>query len=200
MGDPVCFHHKFCDDLYISLVKICMIPSSIEDKECIKKFLESKDNSYFEHLYNAYFEYTYYIVKKYNSNREDIKDILQNAWTKTYYKLETFRGGSTFKTWLTKICLNESYNFHAKHKKHLTFDDSYIDLHNSFSHINIKKIDVTILLSSLSKIDRELLLMKYIHGYSYEELSEIHKVGLSAIKMKIKRIKDSLIAHHSSKK
>ncbi|KKO52470.1 RNA polymerase sigma factor [Paenibacillus sp. DMB20] len=50
--------------------------------------------------------YAYAITK----NRELAKDIAQEAFIKAYYKIHTFRGQSSFKTWLFAITRNLALN------------------------------------------------------------------------------------------
>ncbi len=39
-------------------------------------------------------------------NREDGEDALQDAFLKAYWRIETFKGQSSFSTWLTRIVIN----------------------------------------------------------------------------------------------
>src|SRR5690554_312212 len=51
-------------------------------------------------------KYAYMITK----NREQAKDIAQEVFIKAYYHLNTFRGQSSFKTWLFAITRNMAFN------------------------------------------------------------------------------------------
>ena len=43
-------------------------------------------------------------------NREDAKDASQEAFIRAYRKLDTFRGNSSFKTWMLRVAMNVSLN------------------------------------------------------------------------------------------
>jgi len=55
-------------------------------------------------------------------NREDAEDILQEAFIQAFRRLDTFRGESSFGTWLKKIVINRCLDFLKKRK--LSFMDS----------------------------------------------------------------------------
>ena len=46
--------------------------------------------------------------------------------------------------------------------------------------------------AKLDPLQREVFLMKYVEGMSYEEISLITGVGVSALKMRVKRACDAL--------
>jgi RNA polymerase sigma-70 factor (ECF subfamily) len=53
-------------------------------------------------------------------------------------------------------------------------------------------MDVTKMLETLDDEDRALVVLKYAEGYSYEELSAIFDLSVSACKMRISRARDKL--------
>jgi RNA polymerase sigma-70 factor (ECF subfamily) len=53
-------------------------------------------------------------------NEEDAVDLSQEAWIKGWQRLEQFQGGSTFTTWMTRICINLCLDHLRKQKRHRT--------------------------------------------------------------------------------
>lgn len=53
------------------------------------------------------------------SNIQDAEDIVQDTYLKVFEKLDTFRGDSSFKTWVFTIAMNQSKNHLAKQNKWL---------------------------------------------------------------------------------
>ena len=47
-------------------------------------------------------------------DREDAKDASQEAFIRAYRKLDTFRGRSTFRTWILRVAINVSLNEHSR--------------------------------------------------------------------------------------
>ncbi len=50
-------------------------------------------------------------------NEHDAEDVTQNACMKAWMYLDKFRGVSAFSTWLTRIAINESYNYMEKQRR-----------------------------------------------------------------------------------
>jgi len=53
-------------------------------------------------------------------------------------------------------------------------------------------IDLAQILDALDETDRAMLILKYAEGHSYEELSEMFTLSVSACKMRIKRSRERL--------
>ncbi len=56
------------------------------------------------------------------------------------------------------------------------------------------KLDLMQMLDTLDEEDRALLILKYAEGHSYEELSEMFDLSISACKMRVSRACDKLQA------
>src|SRR5512133_2730577 len=74
-------------------------------------------------LYNLYSKAMYNLAYRILNNREDAEDILQEAFTECFLKLDTFRFDSTFGAWLKQILVNKCINQIKKRKPLLTFMD-----------------------------------------------------------------------------
>ena len=79
----------------------------ITDNEVIKRILLG-EKELFEILMRRYNQTLYRVIRGYTSSESDIEDIMQEAYLKAYEKLDQFRGGSTFSTWLIRIGMNEA--------------------------------------------------------------------------------------------
>ena len=47
-------------------------------------------------------------------NTTDVDDLLQEALLKVWRHLSTFRSESTFRTWMTRVAINEALNFYRR--------------------------------------------------------------------------------------
>ncbi|MFF2481477.1 RNA polymerase sigma factor [Paenibacillus sp. NPDC058071] len=74
------------------------------------KYIESVGEAELSELMNRYgddvWRYAYAITR----DREQASDIAQEVFIKAYYSLHTFKGRSTFKTWLLTITRNQAIN------------------------------------------------------------------------------------------
>jgi len=124
----------------------------------------------------------------------DAQDLTQEIWVKVYFALDNFRFESRFSTWLSRITINRCINY-LKRRGKLVFSENIEEVENgSLPKIN-HCLDVTKLLSRLSKETKALLTLKYIDGVSYEEIAEVVGIGVSAVKMRIARAKKKLIQY-----
>ena len=59
------------------------------------------------------------------SNHEDANDLAQDAFIKAFQALKSFKGGSSFYTWIYRIAVNKTINFlkQRKNRSHLSLDD-----------------------------------------------------------------------------
>src|SRR5436309_15247142 len=60
-----------------------------------------------------------------NSNHEDANDFAQDAFIKGFHALKSFKGGSSFYTWVYRIAVNKTINFlkQRKNRTQISLDD-----------------------------------------------------------------------------
>ena len=83
------------------------------DIEIIDKVLLGNIQS-FEYIVRKYNPYLYRIGKTYGFEHQDVQDIMQETYVNAYRNLAGFKRESSFRTWLTRIMLNNCY--HKKQK------------------------------------------------------------------------------------
>ena len=129
---------------------------------------------------------------------EDAHDLAQEVFVKVYFALAKFEGRSKFKTWLSSIKVNHCLNFLRKHK-----GKSFVDVHSPALEpepalqtqssaerdlvARTRQEAIQQILDSLPDTLRIPLVMRDVDGYTYQEIAETLDIGLSAVKMRIKR-------------
>jgi len=83
------------------------------DNEVIKKVL-SGERQLYELLIRRFNPFLYRIGRTYNYSHHDTEDLMQETYIQAFYALSKFEGRSSFKTWITRIMLNNCY--HKKQK------------------------------------------------------------------------------------
>lgn len=71
----------------------------------------------FGQLVTAYQDRTYNVVMRMGNSPEDAEEITQEAFLKAFEKIATFKGGSTFYTWLFRIATNLAISRRRRAKK-----------------------------------------------------------------------------------
>ena len=144
-------------------------------------------------------------------NYEDACEIVQDAFVSAYKGIKDFEEKSRFSTWLYTIVLNLSRN-RLKQLKIRSYreefslndpvitDDSQINKEPASGETTIlerlerrdvqQKVQGCI--NSLASEFREALILRDIHGFSYDEISNMLKIPEGTVKSRIFRARDVL--------
>ena len=79
----------------------------------------------YDELVKRYQERIYATVYHMTSNHEDANDLAQESFIKAFQALKSFKGGSSFYTWLYRIAVNKTINFlkQRKNRIHMSLND-----------------------------------------------------------------------------
>jgi len=131
-------------------------------------------------------------------SRTDADDVLQSAFMRAFRNLRKCRDRERFGGWLYQIVINECRTFASRRKRRdqrFVADQEVIDRAttpaNSDSTDTLSE-QVENALARLPADQREAFLLKYVEELSYEEISDVTGVGISALKMRVKRACDGL--------
>ena len=169
-----------------------MLEKDSPDKDLILSFQKTQSNKTFEFIYDRYASFVYRRCLFITDNEADAQDLTQEIWIKVYFALDNFRFESRFSTWLSRITINRCITY-LKKRGRFVFSENIEEIENGSLPKMNHYLDVTKLLSRLSKETKALLTLKYIDGVSYEEIAEVVGIGVSAVKMRIARAKKKLI-------
>lgn len=124
----------------------------------------------------------YYVSKSILSNDEDCKDAIQNTIFKAYKNLGNLREDCYFKTWITRILINECYGIAKTNKRQVPYEDYMMDLKEktNFSEVYIE-------IQNLEEKYRVPFVLHYVEGFSLQEISKMLKTTEAGIKMRLLR-------------
>jgi len=175
----------------------------VEEKQVIEDFLTART----EEAFCALFELTCVRVRRYFLLRgldvATAEDMTQNVFVKVYKEAGQLREADRFYGWLFAIARNEmvSYwrresgpekvEFESLAQRHI---ESLVTEPGVLPAIRIKE-----LLKALDPAERDLVVLRFVEGLSYEELAVALKLPLGTIKWRIfnARKKLSLITRAS---
>lgn len=144
-------------------------------------------------------------------NYEDACEITQDAFVSAYKGIKDFKEKSRFSTWLYTIVLNlsrnrlnqlkiQSYREEFSFNDPVITDDSQINKEPASGETTIlerlerrdvqQKVQGCI--NSLDSEFREVLILRDIHGFSYDEISNMLKIPEGTVKSRIFRARDVL--------
>lgn len=119
------------------------------------------------------------ISLRYLKDRDDAKDVTQEAFIKAFRKLGQFRGDVTFGAWLKRIVINKCIDFlKSRTYDHQSLEEGYLQVaeeekedwkvEDSVSLDQIKEI-----MGTLPEKYRYVLMLYLVEGYDHQEISEI---------------------------
>lgn len=164
----------------------------LNNKEFIEKF-KSRDRETFSRIVEEYSDRLYNLIYKMVLNRDDAKDILQNAFLKAYKAAPSFKGESAVYTYLASIALNEARERFRKERKYIFFDLDIIDSEKEIPDISLEKEKetmkerVNVALGRLPETFREVLVLKDVDGLTLKEIAEMTHITEGGVKARLHR-------------
>lgn len=130
-------------------------------------------------------------------NEHDAKDATQDTLVKIYTKIDSFQEKSKFNTWVQRIATNICMDKFRMNKNDISIEGSEMVLKGN---INVEKeIENKVLLEDLVKQIKLLpdkikavMILRYLHEFSYHEIAESLDLPLNTVKSYLFRGRDQL--------
>ncbi len=140
-------------------------------------------------------------ARKFLNITEDIEDVVQEVFIKAYQNIKSFNTDKKFSPWIYRIAHNEFVNALKKNKKIKIF--SWFDLdvflpHNITKdiadHRNNQEVREIIdkHLNGLELKYREIIILYYFENLSYKEISDVMRIPVSTVGIRLKRGREKL--------
>jgi RNA polymerase sigma-70 factor (ECF subfamily) len=171
------------------------------------------DAAAFETLVRRHQERIYATVYHMTSNHEDANDLTQETFIKAYQALKSFKGGSSFFTWLYRIAVNKTLNYLKQRRNRVQM--SLNDLDSQVEHDR----DLVALISDktprreavltelqeklnaammkLSEDHRLVVALHDVQGMPHEEIAEIMNCNIGTVRSRLFYARQQLQAHLS---
>lgn len=139
----------------------------------------------------------YHILRSPN----DVEDVTQDVFIKAYESLSSFRGGS-FRAYVSQIARNHCYDVlrRGKSRRHILDTAELSDnLSSSFAEPEPSVLaselasELQTLLAQMARVDREILLMKHVYGFSYEEIAACLQMRVGTVRTRVSRSRQRLV-------
>ena len=154
-------------------------------KELKSIFLKIKkdDKKGIEELYSKYHKMVYGIAFSILKNKEDAEDIMQIVFTKIQELDKTKLPEDKEMTWLYTLTKNEALNYLKKKKEELSLDTIY-EIENKNNEIDekIDSIEFNRLIRKLNKKEQEIISLKILSDFSFQEISELLNEPVGTVK------------------
>ncbi len=175
---------------------------NIDERFLIKRAVKG-DSDAFETLIRAHESRMYAVTLRMCGSREDAQDCLQEAMLRIYKAMDSFRGQSSFGTWVYRItmntCLDELRRRKVRQSTSLDAmletgwsptDETNTPEKNSLRNEQRRSIEKAI--ATLPEDMRSAVVLRDIQGFSYEEIAQILSANVGTIKSRISRGREKL--------
>jgi RNA polymerase sigma-70 factor, ECF subfamily len=162
-----------------------------QDPEIIAAVLSGETEAYTE-LVDRYRDRCNRFAVRFLGDRDDADEALQSAFLRAFRGLGGFRDMGRFDAWLFRIVVNECRTFATRraHRSQRFVRDATLLAQASVEHSADRAALLAEIQHAVDQLEvdqRQAFLLKHVEELSYEEMSEITGVGISALKMRVQR-------------
>jgi RNA polymerase sigma-70 factor (ECF subfamily) len=172
------------------------------------------DLAAFDELIRRHQSRIYATVYHMTSNREDTDDLTQETFLKAYKALKSFKGGSSFYTWVYRIAVNKTINFlKQRRRKSAQFSLNEMDLsgegqghilefiseHTPRRDLRLSELQSKLneAMQKLSDIHRLVVTLHDIQDMPHDEIGKIMDCNTGTVRSRLFYARQQLQAHLS---
>lgn len=155
----------------------------------------------YDELIQRYQERIYATVYHMTSNHEDANDLAQETFIKAYKALKSFKGDSSFYTWIYRIAVNKTINFlkQRRNRNHMSLNDVDFNLehdpdmvalvsHNTprrAARISELQEKLNAALLKLSEVHRMVVVLHDVQGVPHEEIGKLMNCNVGTVRSRL---------------
>lgn len=143
------------------------------------------DKDSFKLIFDYYLPRMRPVALRYARSSFESEDILQDAFVKVYYNLNTYRFQGAFEGWIKSIVVNTALNYYKKNRHLFSVEhiESFVDIKaeaDEEEEDKLKELDSDTILEAVGKLPDgyKMVFNLYVfEGHSHKEISEM--IGIS---------------------
>ena len=171
------------------------------DEELLVRRTRRGDLEAYDELVRRYQERIYATIYHMTSNHEDANDLAQESFIKAFQALKSFKGGSSFYTWLYRIAVNKTINFlkQRKNRIHMSLNDldfkaehdpdlmALISDKTPRREVGLAELQekLNAALLKLSEPHRLVVVLHDVQGQSHEEIAKIMDCNIGTVRSRL---------------
>ena len=184
----------------------------VPDRVLVKQ-AQAGDFEAYDELVRRYQERVYATLYHMTANHEDANDLAQEAFIKGFRALKSFKGDSSFFTWVYRIAVNKTINFLKQRKKrtqmslndldfNVEHDPDFIALISEKTprrDLNLVELQEKLneAMLKLSHLHRLVVTLHDIQGLSHDEISKIMDCNTGTVRSRLFYARQQLQAYLS---
>jgi RNA polymerase sigma-70 factor (ECF subfamily) len=164
------------------------------DRELIEGCQRGESDA-FRALFERHKDKVYSIALRYSGDPAVAQDIAQETFLKLFTGIRTFRGDSSFSSWLYRLVANSCFDQKRKTRRLMPLLDEALAMLRSPDLSAIDEIlraerrgHLQAVVAGLSGEQRMLLVLRYTQALSYDEIAEVLGVSTGAVASRLTRI------------
>lgn len=187
-----------------------MTDSIPNEKELIENAIDGNSEAFGE-LVALYEKKIYSFALGMLSDPDDAFDVSQDTFLKAYRSLGTFKGESSFYTWLYAICRNCCYDYIKQRTRRIKRNVSLSEYENDDDGVAVEIPDtssqpdiilernqaielITQAVASLPEKHREIIVLRDFEDLSYEQIAAVLDISEGTVKSRLNRARVKLQA------
>jgi len=177
------------------------VPVNRAEEDAMVRRAQKGDLAAYDELVRRYQQRIYATVYHMTSNHEDANDLAQEAFIKAYQALKTFKGGSSFYTWVYRIAVNKTLNFlkQRKNRTAMSLNDLDFSAENDPDLVALisektprrdavlselqQKLNEA--MQQLSEPHRMVVTLHDVQGLAHEEIAEIMECNVGTVRSRL---------------
>lgn len=181
--------------------------------EVLVKRAQRGDMAAYDDLIRRYQERIYSTLYNMTANHEDANDLAQEAFIKAFRALKSFKGDSSFFTWLYRIAVNKTINFLKQRRQRTNLSLNDLDFNAEHDpdlvalisdktprrEINLAELQESLnaAMRKLSEEHRLVVTLHDVQGLPHEEISKIMDCNVGTVRSRLFYARQQLQAHLS---
>ncbi len=175
--------------------------SLVTDEKDLVERARHGDMAAYDDLVRRYQERIYATIYHMTSNHEDAGDLAQESFIKAFQALKTFKGGSSFYTWVYRIAVNKTINFlkQRKNRTHMSLNDLDFNAEHDPDLVSLisdktprrdaglaelqEKLNEA--MQKLSDHHRLVVTLHDVQGMSHEEIARIMDCNIGTVRSRL---------------
>jgi RNA polymerase sigma-70 factor (ECF subfamily) len=166
-------------------------PSHAESIDALVRKAQAGDVRAFEAVYHQTSDRVYSVCLRMSGDSDRATELVQAVFVRVWERLPSFRGESLFTTWLHRLTVNlvlqDRRSRGRREAREIGSDD--LDRYGRAARRSMPgtKVDLERAIAGLPAKARQVLVLRDVEGYKYDEIARMTGVSLGTVKAQIHR-------------
>ena len=166
-------------------------PPERETVEALVERAQRGEARAFEQVYRRTVDRVYAVCLRMCANADEAAELVQDVYVRAWQRLTSFRGDSLFTTWLHRLTVNLVLQDRRSKGRRRARERSEADLEQYARAAVVAmpgtRVDLERAIAALPTKAREVLVLRDVQGFKYEEIARMTGVSLGTVKAQIHR-------------